>query len=89
MKVLKTIFRSFLFGLGVGILLAPRAGSETRRMLSEKFNSALEGANSLAEKLDYSSAEGGTSAAFVPKQHYANSGAAREVGSSNLSSSSM
>jgi hypothetical protein len=50
-------------------------------MLSERLNNLLDGANNLAEKLDYSSAEGGTSAASVPKQEYANSGgAAREVG---------
>jgi gas vesicle protein len=83
MKVLKTIFRTFLFGFVAGVLLAPRSGTETRRMLSERFNSLLEGANSLADKLDYSSAEGGTSAASVPKQEYANSGAAREVGGNN------
>lgn len=69
--MLKTMFRSLLIGVGVGILLAPRAGSETRRMLSEKFNSALDTASGAAEKLNHSSAEGGTSAAFVPKQHYA------------------
>lgn len=86
MKVLKTIFRSFLFGIGVGVLLAPRAGSETRRLLSEKLNNALDSASSFTDKLDHSSAEGGTSAAFVPKQHYANSSAAREVGSSSTSS---
>jgi gas vesicle protein len=82
MKVLRTIFRAFLVGVGVGVLLAPRAGSETRRMLSEKLNNLMDGASNLADKLDHSSAEGGTSAAFVPKQDYANSGASREVGSS-------
>ncbi|HEX6289891.1 MAG TPA: YtxH domain-containing protein [Herpetosiphonaceae bacterium] len=61
MKVLKTIFRAFLFGVGVGILMAPRAGSETRRMLSEKLNNVLEGAGDLADKLDRSSSEGDTS----------------------------
>ncbi len=83
MKVLKTIFRAFLFGVGVGVLLAPRAGSETRRMLSEKLNNLMDGASSITDKLDRSSAEGGTSAASVPKQDYANSMASREVGSTN------
>lgn len=86
MKVLKTIFRSFMFGVGVGVLLAPRAGSETRRMLSEKFTNAIDSASSLTEKLDYSSAQGSTSAGFVPNQHSAESGVAREVGSSSTSS---
>lgn len=81
--MIKTIFRSFIVGIGVGLLLAPRSGSETRRLLSEKLNTVIDGASELAEKLDYSSAEGGTSAAFVPKQHYAESSASREVGSTD------
>lgn len=81
--MIKTIFRSFLLGLGVGILLAPRSGSDTRKLLSEKLNNVIDGASELAEKLDYSSAEGGTSAAFVPKQHYAESNSSREVGSTD------
>ena len=85
MKVLKTIFRAFLLGVGVGMLLAPRAGSETRRMLSEKLNNLMDSASNLTDKLDHSSAEGGTSAAFVPKQHYANSTASKEVGNANTS----
>ena len=55
MKVLKTILRAFVLGIGVGVLVAPRAGTETRRMLSEKLNGVLEGANDLAGKLDQSS----------------------------------
>lgn len=78
--MIKTIFRSFILGIGVGLLLAPRAGSETRRLLSEKLNSVIDGASQLADKLDYSSAESGSSAAFVPQQHYAESGSSREVG---------
>lgn len=81
--MIKTIFRSFIVGIGVGLLLAPRSGSETRRLLSEKLNTVIDGASELAEKLDYSSAEGGTSAAFVPKQHYAESSSTREVGSTD------
>jgi len=83
MKVLKTMFRAFILGIGVGILLAPRPGSETRQLLSDKFNGLLDSANELTDKLDRSSAEGGTSAAFVPKQHYAQSSATREVGSAD------
>jgi gas vesicle protein len=81
--MIKTIFRSFVLGIGVGILLAPRAGSETRRLLSEKLNNVIDGASELAEKLDHSAAEGGASAAFVPKQHYAESSSTREVGSAD------
>lgn len=79
--MIKTIFRSFVVGIGVGLLLAPRAGSETRRLLSEKLNSVIDGASGLADKLDYSSTESGTSQAFVPAQHYAQGSSSREVGS--------
>lgn len=81
--MIKTLLRAFVLGIGVGVLLAPRAGSETRRLLSEKLNNVLEGVNDLTEKLDRSSAEGGTSAAYVPKQHYAESSASREVSSAD------
>ncbi|MDP9310105.1 MAG: YtxH domain-containing protein [Chloroflexota bacterium] len=57
MKVLKTILRAFILGIGVGVLVAPRAGTETRRMLSEKLNGMLEGANDLAGQLGQSSTE--------------------------------
>jgi hypothetical protein len=36
--MLKTIFRTFILGLGVGVLVAPRPGHETRQLLSERFN---------------------------------------------------
>ena len=73
MKVLKTMLRAFILGIGVGVLVAPRAGSETRKLISDKLGGVMDSANDLASKLDHSSAEGGTSAAFVPKQHYADS----------------
>lgn len=81
--MIKTLFRAFLLGVGVGVLLAPRAGSETRRLLSEKLNRVIDSASELTDKLDHSAAEGGTSAAFVPKQHYAESTTSREVGTSS------
>jgi gas vesicle protein len=58
MKVLRTILRAFIVGIGVGILVAPRAGNETRRMLSERLNGVLEGANGLADKLDQPAGSG-------------------------------
>lgn len=57
MGFLKTLFRGFLLGMGVGVLVAPRAGEETRRMLSEKFNRLMDGAGDASGKLDYSSGE--------------------------------
>lgn len=79
--MIKTIFRSFVLGIGIGLLLAPRAGSETRRLLSEKLNSVIDGASELADKLDYSSAPSNDSSAYVPNQHYAGGSTTREVGS--------
>lgn len=37
--VLRAIIRSFAVGLAVGVLIAPREGAETRRMLGERFTS--------------------------------------------------
>lgn len=39
--VLRVALRSFAVGVAVGVLVAPRAGAETRRMLSERFASGL------------------------------------------------
>lgn len=73
----KTIFRSLLLGIGIGVLLAPRAGSETRRLLSEKFSGVLEGVDELTTKLDRSSDS------YEPKQHYVES-TTREVNSNDV-----
>lgn len=81
MKVIKTILRSFLFGIGVGILLAPRAGSETRRMLSERLNTLIDGASDLADNFSGGSSDT-TATSYVPSQHYTESTASREVGTS-------
>ncbi len=81
MKVLKTILRSFILGIGVGVLVAPRAGAETRRMLSEKLNSVLEGANDLTGNLGQASSGGNTD--YQANQPYTGSNATREVGNSD------
>lgn len=80
MKVLKTILRAFIFGIGVGVLLAPRAGSETRRLLSDKLNQVLEGAEDLTDKLG--SVTDAKAASYVPPQHAVDP-AAREVNSAD------
>lgn len=73
MKVLKTMLRAFILGVGLGILLAPRAGSETRRLLSEKFDQLLDGVNDLTDKLDRAPSDTTTNTAYVPNQHYTES----------------
>ena len=35
--LVRTMLRSFAVGLAIGVLIAPRPGAETRRMLSERF----------------------------------------------------
>ena len=44
--LLRTTLRAFAAGAIVGVLFAPRAGAETRKMLSERFASSI---NSLLE----------------------------------------
>ncbi len=43
MKTLRTIIRAFVLGAIAGLLIAPRAGRETRDMLSERWNNLLDG----------------------------------------------
>ncbi len=69
--MIKTIFRTFLLGLGVGVLVAPRPGSETRQMLSERFNrlfGSQDGASSVNEWERPLSDAASTS--VTPGQHY-------------------
>jgi hypothetical protein len=37
--LVRTALRAFVLGVVVGVLFAPRAGGETRRMLNERFTS--------------------------------------------------
>lgn len=46
--VLRVALRSFAIGVAVGMLFAPRPGAETRRMLAERFNAALDSILELA-----------------------------------------
>jgi len=78
----KTIVRALIVGIGVGVLLAPRAGSETRRLLSEKLNRFIDTTGNMGDDLSPSASEAGDN--VVPKQHSVDAGAAEpsEVGSS-------
>jgi gas vesicle protein len=71
MKVIKTVLRAFILGLGVGILVAPRAGSETRQMLSEKFDNLLNNISGAGAGGADTSTGGFSSAGVIPSQHYA------------------
>ena len=39
--VFRFAIRSFVVGIAVGMLFAPRAGAETRRMLNERITNAI------------------------------------------------
>jgi hypothetical protein len=47
--VVRTAVRFFFIGFGTGVLLAPRAGAETRALIREKVNGALESVLDLAD----------------------------------------
>ncbi len=46
--LLRVALRSFTIGVAVGMLFAPRPGPETRRMLGERFTSAIDSILELA-----------------------------------------
>lgn len=46
--VMRAAARAFVVGIAVGMLFAPRAGAETRKMLSERLSAALNQALEMA-----------------------------------------
>ena len=42
MKTLRTVLRAFVLGAIAGLLTAPRPGSETRKIIQDKWNSLLD-----------------------------------------------
>ncbi len=71
MKLIKTVLRAFILGVGVGILIAPRSGQETRQMLTEKFDNLMDnigGGEAGGQRIPSSE---GASSAVVPNQDYA------------------
>ena len=40
--IVRTAVRFFFIGFGIGVLLAPRAGSETRALIREKLNTVVD-----------------------------------------------
>lgn len=53
--LVRTAVRFFFIGFGVGVLLAPRAGAETRGLIREKLNGIV---NSVLEVADLPPADG-------------------------------
>ena len=48
MKTLRTVIRAFVLGTIAGLLVAPRAGRETREMLSARWNNLLDNASGMS-----------------------------------------
>ena len=44
MKTIRTILRAFVLGTVAGLLIAPRAGRETREMLLDRWNNLMDNA---------------------------------------------
>jgi hypothetical protein len=69
--MIKTIFRTFLLGLGVGVLVAPRPGSETRQMLSERFGRLFGSADGDMSATEWDRPLGDSFGVDItPSQHY-------------------
>ena len=58
--LVRTAVRFFFIGFGIGILLAPRAGAETRELIREKLNMIV---GSILEVADLPPVEGTAEAA--------------------------
>ena len=58
--LLRVALRSFAIGVAVGILVAPRPGEETRRMLMERANAAIDSIRELAALPPVQPARAGT-----------------------------
>lgn len=66
MKTLRTILRAFVLGTIAGLLVAPRAGRETREMIRERWNNLLDS----APGMNFDDAAGGTGAAGSQNQDF-------------------
>lgn len=53
--LLRTAVRFFFIGFGVGVLLAPRAGADTRKLIQDKLNMVV---GSMLEVADLPPVEG-------------------------------
>ena len=48
MKTIRTVLRAFVLGAIAGLLVAPRAGQETREMLRNRWNNLLDSASGMS-----------------------------------------
>lgn len=62
--LVRTAVRFFFIGFGIGILLAPRAGAETRELIREKLNMIV---GSVLEVADLPPVEGGQASTETPR----------------------
>lgn len=50
MKTIGTILRWFTIGAIAGLLLAPRAGHETRELIADRFSDLVDGAEAVSHE---------------------------------------
>lgn len=60
--IIRTAVRFFFIGFGVGLLLAPRAGAETRQMLRDKLDEFVGSILEIADLPPVEPAQAGTAA---------------------------
>ena len=75
--LMRTAVRFFFIGFGVGILLAPRTGAETRALIREKLNAIV---NSVLEVADLPPDEGTGGEAAQPQARGRTRGGRAETG---------
>jgi gas vesicle protein len=75
--LIRTAVRFFFIGLGVGLLLAPRKGEETRQLIREKVNEALDSVLEIADlpEVEANGANGGSRARGRTRRSEANASA--------------
>ena len=74
MKTIRTVIRAFVLGTIAGLLIAPRAGRETRRILQDRFNNLLDSASGM--DFDTTGTDSGISTATMGTQTTGVSGTA-------------
>lgn len=80
--LVRTAVRFFFIGFGVGILLAPRAGAETRGLIREKLNGIV---NSVLEVADLPPVDGASGEAAQEQTRGRARGRRAETGAGSTS----
>ena len=82
MKLLRTIIRGFVLGAIAGLLVAPRAGRETRELLRDRWNDLLDGATGVS--FDNTASPGAADATATSSPAYPAGGTVAAAGPDTL-----